>query len=124
MQKTIVLADDEEDILKFVRVRLAKRNYHVVVGTNGQEALELVEKHKPDLVILDVKMPLITGIEVCRRLKRDEALKTIPVILITANSLELTPEVFKVSLADDHLFKPFEAAALLEKVAHFIGLAA
>jgi DNA-binding response OmpR family regulator len=119
--KKIVIADDEEDLVKFLKVRLLKRNYDVLTGTNGLEALDLVRQHRPDLVILDVKMPHLSGIEVCRRLKQDEALKAIPVILVTANSLEVTPEVFTSSQADDLMLKPFEASVLYEKLTRLIG---
>jgi DNA-binding response OmpR family regulator len=122
MGKTIVVADDEPDILKCVTFRLSKRGYEVLACGDGLSALELVKNRKPDLVILDVKMPLLNGTEACKRIKQDAALQAIPVILITANSWERMPEKLREVQADDCLLKPFDPGELLERVDRCMGV--
>ena len=121
MGKTIVFADDEEDIVKFVKARLSKRGYTVLIAVNGQEALELIRQHQPDLVLLDKHMPLLDGTEVCKRMKDDEQLRAIPVILLTASSGSAAPEALQATQADDCIIKPFEAAELFEKIERLLG---
>jgi CheY-like chemotaxis protein len=123
MAKTILVADDEADILKLVSVRLSKRGYQVLAATNGQEALDLLAQQTPDLVILDYRMPLVNGDEVCKRLKADERLKNIPVLFLSASPGLVTQKTLQAIGVEDVLIKPFEAASLFEMVDRFIGAA-
>lgn len=117
MSKRIVVADDDPDMVAFMTVPLTKRGYTVSVGTNGEEALALARQERPDLVILDVNMPLIDGLEACQRLKHDAQLKNIPVMLITATaSLLPAPEVLYELQVEDYLIKPFPVRVLVEKI--------
>ena len=120
MAKTIVLIDDEADILDVVRFRLIGMGYKVLTAENGQEGLELVKDKKPDLVLLDFKMPLMDGEEVCKRIKGDEKLKHIPVILLTANSEGMSLEEIRLIGADAAVIKPFDMEKLLVKVKKII----
>lgn len=121
MAKKILVVDDEPDLLKVVTFRLRKTGYEVITATNGQNGLDLIKKEKPDLVLLDLRLPILDGDEVCRRLKADDKLKSIPVILITAtSSVSKIAEKTKELGADDYMMKPFDPEELLKKVKKFI----
>jgi CheY-like chemotaxis protein len=120
MAKKILVVDDEPDILHEVSFILQKKGYEVIPATNGQEALDCIEEKHPDLVILDLWLPLIDGIEVGRRVKADEALRDIPIVLLTASVDNIEGKV-KEARADDYLLKPFDYMELLEKVKRFVG---
>ena len=120
MAKKILVVDDEPDILKIVTFRLKKEGYEVLTAVNGQKALDLVNSQRPDLILLDLRLPVVDGYEVCKRVKTDEGLRQIPVILITASSAGKIAEKTKEFRADDYLIKPFEPEELLDKVKKFI----
>jgi len=122
MSKRIVLADDDPDMVEFMMLPLTKRGYDIAVGRNGEEALDLVRHHQPDLVILDVCMPFVDGLEACERLKKDSRLKDIPVMLITATaSLLPPPHILYALQVEDYLIKPFPVRVLVEKIELLIG---
>ena len=112
----ILVVDDVRDNVEIVRLRLESQSYMVVTAENGGEALQKVKAELPDLVLLDVMMPGIDGIETVKRLKADPSLPFIPVILLTARSD--TKEVIAGldSGADDYLTKPFDHSALMARV--------
>ena len=119
--KTILFADDEKDILKLLTARLIKQGYRVITAVNGQEALDLVYQHKPDLILLDYRMPVLDGYEACKKIKGDDQIKHIPVIFVTASPGFLSKEIQSSGLAEDYVLKPFEWLKLLDKIKHFIG---
>lgn len=121
MAKKIVLAEDEPQIARLVEFKLKKEGYEVTWKENGEEALKAIKAEKPDLVILDVMMPVMDGYEVLRRLKEDENLKSIPVIMLTARAQER--DVVKgIDLgAEDYITKPFHPAELLARVKRILG---
>jgi two-component system, OmpR family, alkaline phosphatase synthesis response regulator PhoP len=122
MSKRIVVADDDPDLVALMTVPLTKRGYEIETGGNGEEAIDLVRRYRPDLVILDVCMPLLDGLEACRRLKDDEQLKHIPVMLITATaSLLPAPDVLYALQVEGYLIKPFTVRVLVEKIEQLIG---
>src|SRR5688572_26198561 len=88
--KCIVLADDEESMRKVLARRLESWGFTVIAVPSGIEALEQVAQRKPHVVLLDVMMPGLDGLETCRRLKQDAAMQAIPVILVTAKAAQLT----------------------------------
>jgi len=121
MAKKILVVDDEPDILKVVRFRLKATGYDVITAENGQKALDLMEKQKPDLIFVDLRMPVLDGYGLCRRLKADDELKNIPIVLLSASSGGTIAEKAEELKADDYLVKPFEPEELLEKVKKFLG---
>ena len=121
MAKKILAVDDEPDILKVVIFRLKKIGYEVITAIDGKEALDLAERERPDLILLDLRLPIINGYEVCQKIKADEKLKKIPVILLTASTSSEFAEKMKEYQADDYLVKPFEPEELLTKIKKFIG---
>ncbi len=116
MTKKIVLAEDEPQIARLVEYKLKKAGYHVICKGNGEEALEAIKAEKPDLILLDIMMPIMDGYEVLKRVKEDENLKNIPVVMLTARTQER--DVVKgIELgAEDYITKPFHPAELLARV--------
>ena len=121
MAKKILAVDDELDILKIVAFRFKKAGYEVIEAVDGQKAMDLIKAQNPDLVILDLRLPILDGWEVCRRIKGSDEFKSTPVILLSASAGTLNLETMKELKADDYLLKPFEPEVLLEKVKRFIG---
>lgn len=119
--KSIVIAEDQSDIAHLVDYRLTKLGYEVTWGKNGREALEYVREKKPALVILDVMMPIMDGFEVLRKLKSDPETKEIPVIMLTAKSME--EDILKGfdSGAVDYIVKPFSVSELAARVKAVLG---
>jgi CheY-like chemotaxis protein len=114
-KKTIVIADDEPFILSAVNDTLSD-DYNVITATNGKSALTMIRKHKPDMVVLDVMMPEMDGVEVVRELKNDETLAYIPVILLTAKGQMMDIEKGFKSGVNAYMVKPFSPEKLMEKI--------
>lgn len=116
MKELIVVIDDEEDIRELIRYNLSKDGFEVACAVSGEEGVALVQREKPDLVILDLMLPGIDGLEVCRRLKADPVLNTIPIVMVSARGEE--PDVVSgLELgADDYVSKPFSPRVLLARV--------
>jgi DNA-binding response OmpR family regulator len=118
---TILVADDEEDLRELVSYRLSRSGYEVVEAVDGQEALELATERTPDLMVLDVMMPRLDGYELTRRVRAQDSLRGVPVILLTARSQESdVSRGFDVG-ADDYLKKPFNPDELVARVRAVLG---
>jgi len=104
----ILLADDEEDIKIMTKIYLESRGYEVVTAFDGLDALSLAESEMPDLILLDVMMPVIDGFEVARRLKAGEKTSQIPVVMVSAASQSDTIKRGIEAGAKDYLVKPFD----------------
>jgi DNA-binding response OmpR family regulator len=114
MNRKILVVDDELDILDLVRITLKSGRYDVVTATSGEEALQLISQEKPNLVLLDVVLPGLSGLELCRRLKRDPTTYSpIKVVLFTALGTEVDTMLEKRDKADGYLAKPFSSKTLL-----------
>src|SRR3954452_16823697 len=112
-QGTIVVADDETNIAALVDLYLSREGYRVTRAATGQAALDAVERSRPRLVVLDVGLPDIDGLEVCRRLRRTSS---IPVIFLTARDGEVDRILGLELGADDYMTKPFSPAELVARV--------
>jgi two-component system, OmpR family, alkaline phosphatase synthesis response regulator PhoP len=112
----ILLVDDEEDILDFVGYNLRKEGYTVFPCTNGREALKLAEKEHPHLILLDLMMPEMDGIETCRELKHLPALSQTIIVFFTARSEDFTQILGLDAGADDYITKPIKPSVLISKV--------
>ncbi len=112
----ILVVDDERDLLDLVAYNLKKGGYETSTAHDGRQALQLVGKVHPDLVILDVMMPGLSGTEVLTRLRADAATAKLPVILLTAKSEEVDQVVGLTVGADDYVTKPFSVKVLMARV--------
>jgi DNA-binding response OmpR family regulator len=113
-KSTVLIADDDPDIRMLVRLRLERSGYAVVAACNGLEALELAAESHPDLAILDVSMPGLSGIEVTRSLRERNA--TLPIILLTAHAQESDVTQGALAGADAYVTKPFSPQELESRV--------
>lgn len=116
IKENILIVDDEEDILELVRYYLDKNGYRIETATIGEEALAKAKIKAPDLIILDLMLPGIDGLEVCRRLKTDNKTQNIPIIMLTAKAEEAEMVTGLESGADDYMTKPFSPKVLVAKV--------
>jgi two-component system alkaline phosphatase synthesis response regulator PhoP len=115
-KETILVVDDEKDLLDIISYNLKKEGFQVLIAENGREGIELARVHHPDLILLDIMMPEMDGIEVCKMLKADESMKHTPVIFLTAKSEERV-EVKGLDLgADDFIAKPVSTGKLLSRI--------
>ncbi|WFR58241.1 response regulator transcription factor [Anaerocolumna sp. AGMB13025] len=114
--KTILAVDDEEHILELLAYNLERDGYHVIKAETGEEALDLLDKEKVDIVLLDWMLPGIDGIEVLRRIRANKALRTLPVIFLTAKGDEISKVVGLEVGSDDYLVKPFGVHELLARI--------
>jgi len=113
---TILVVDDEEPILELLRFNLEKEGYLVCEAKDGQEALNSVEKDQPDLVVLDLMLPGMDGLEICRRIRLIPKYQQIPIIMLTAKG-EVIDKVLGLELgADDYMTKPFSPRELLARI--------
>lgn len=118
----ILAVDDVPSNLEILQVRLEAQGYEVITAADGEEALAKIREFEPDLVLLDIMMPKIDGIEVVKRLKRDASLSFLPVILVTAKADTQDVVAGLEAGADDYLTKPFEQAALVARVRSLLRL--
>src|SRR5689334_2912158 len=112
----ILVADDEDSMVTMLREALQSVHYDVLVAHNGEEAIEQLRKNPPDLVLLDVQMPKMSGYDVCRQIKSDVFLRHIPVMLLTAQAGTSSKVTGLEQGADDYLTKPFEMAELIARI--------
>lgn len=117
-KKKIMIVEDEQDILKMTVFRVKKAGYDVITAPDGAKALELAASEKPDMIFLDLGIPIYDGYEVCRRLKTDDELKKIPVVILTASSDSVEGKTQEIG-ADAYLLKPYELEDLLSTIARF-----
>ena len=115
-KERILVVDDEEDILELVRYNLSKEGYQISVADSGEKALKLAEDERPDLIILDLMLPGMDGLDVCRILKAAATTGHIPIIMLTAKGSESDVIVGLELGADDYITKPFSPKILTARV--------
>jgi len=114
--ESILAADDEEDILELLRYNLSREGYRVTAAASGEEAVRLALSLLPDLILLDLLLPGMDGLEVCRRLKADARTRSIPLIMLTAKGEEADIVAGLELGADDYVTKPFSPRVLLARI--------
>ena len=116
MKATILVVDDEKDILELVSYNLQKEGFHIQTSQNGEDALDKIRSDRFDLLILDLMLPGIQGMELCKVLKSDSETASIPIIMLTAKSEELDKVLGLEMGAEDYITKPFSPRELVARV--------
>ena len=120
MPKHVLVVEDEPDTAELIELHLKNDGYRVTVAGDGDQALKKVHKHMPDLVILDLMIPEITGVEVCKFIRKDPATQSIPIIMCTAKTGEIDKILGLEVGADDYVTKPFSPRELTLRVKNLI----
>jgi DNA-binding response OmpR family regulator len=114
---TLLIIDDEKDLVELLRYNLVeKEGYDVISANDGQSGLEIAQRHKVDLIVLDLMMPGMDGLDVCRRLRADPRTNRVPLIMLTAKATEADRIVGLEMGADDYITKPFSPRELVARV--------
>lgn len=123
MAKRILMVDDSATVLSFEKLMFRNEGYELVTASNGVEALKVVRETPPDLILLDVVMPQMDGLQCCRALKKDEVTKAIPVIMVTTKGDQAMITEAYAAGCDDFITKPIARSELLQKVKGHLELA-
>jgi DNA-binding response OmpR family regulator len=121
MSKSILIADDEPNIVLSLEFLLQEAGYHTEVARDGQEALDALSRHVPDLILLDVMMPRVSGFDVCQRIRENPAWRSIRVVMLSAKGREVEVHKGMALGADAYVTKPFAVTDLLAEVARQLG---
>ncbi len=113
---TVLVIDDEKDLQELVRYNLEKEGFDVIMARDGTSGLEIALRHRPDLIVLDLMMPGMDGLEVCRRLRSDDRGKRVPLLMLTAKATEADRVVGLELGADDYVTKPFSPRELVARI--------
>jgi len=116
MATKILIAEDERDIRDLITFTLRFAGYEVIPTSNGEEAYHAAVKEKPDLILLDVRMPRMTGYEACREIKANARTKGIPVVFLSAKGQETEVRTGIEAGADEYILKPFSPDQLMDRV--------
>jgi two-component system cell cycle response regulator DivK len=120
MTKRILVVEDQEDNRQILRDLLASTDYEIMEAENGLEALAAVAKHRPDLILMDIQLPIIDGYEATRRIKADPELRSIPIIAVTSYALSGDEAKAREAGCDAYVPKPYSPRQLLEKINGFL----
>jgi two-component system, cell cycle response regulator DivK len=120
MPKTVLIVEDNELNMKLFHDLLQANGFNTIETRNGIEALDLARKHKPDLILMDIQLPEVSGLEVTKWIKEDDDLKSIPVVAVTAFAMKGDEERIREGGCEAYLSKPISVAKFLETVRHFV----
>jgi DNA-binding response OmpR family regulator len=120
----ILIAEDERDIRDLVIFTLQFSGYEVVSANNGEEAIEKTRREQPDLILMDVRMPRMTGYEACRELKKEERTQNIPIVFLSAKGQEQEVQSGLEAGAVDYILKPFSPIHLTKRIEEILARAA
>ena len=116
MSKRILVVEDQLDTRRIIRDMLAATDYEIIEAEDGEQALAAIAKQRPDLILMDVQLPIIDGYTATRRIKADPALRSIPVIAVTSYALNGEEQIARAAGCDDYVPKPFSPRELLAKI--------
>ncbi|MDA0305457.1 MAG: response regulator [Proteobacteria bacterium] len=120
MPKTILIVEDDLMSMKLVTDLLQAQGYDTLQSDDGKDVLELAREHHPDLIIMDIRLPEVSGLSHIKALKADEALKDIPVVAVTAFAMKGDEDKIRAAGCDDYISKPIDIPLLLETIAKFL----
>jgi two-component system, cell cycle response regulator DivK len=121
MSKRILVVEDQADSRRIIRDMLASTEYEVIEAENGEEALAAIAKQRPDLILMDVQLPIMDGYTATRRIKADPALQSIPIIAVTSFALDGEEKIAKAAGCDDYVPKPYSPRELLAKIHQYLS---
>jgi two-component system, cell cycle response regulator DivK len=121
MKKTVLIVEDNDLNMKLFNDLLEAHGYATLKTADGIEAIELARKHKPDLILMDIQLPEVSGLEVTKWIKEDENLKSIPVIAVTAFAMKGDEERIRQGGCEAYLSKPISVSKFLETVRAYLG---
>jgi two-component system, cell cycle response regulator DivK len=120
MSKRILVVEDQPDSRQIIRDMLALTDYEITEAENGEEALAAITKLRPDLILMDVQMPIMDGYTATRRIKADTALRSIPIIAVTSYALSGEEKKARAAGCDDYVPKPFSPRELVAKIRDYL----
>ncbi|MBP6926825.1 response regulator [bacterium] len=115
-RENILIVDDEEDILELLRYNLAKNGFNVTTATSGEDALKIIKTKTFDIILLDLMLPGIDGLDVCKEFKKNQSISSIPIIMLTAKGEEADIVAGLELGADDYVTKPFSPRVLVSRI--------
>ena len=118
---TLVVADDKSELRKLIRITFAGDDCRIVEADNGEDAIRLIQSEKPLIALIDIMMPGIDGLEVCRRVRADAAVATTRLILVTARGQQTDVQEGLKAGADDYIIKPFSPENLRQRILTNLG---
>ena len=121
MAKTVLIVEDSELNMRLFNDLLEAFKYRTIKTRDGRQALPLAREHKPDLIVMDIQLPEISGLEITDRLKKDPVLKSIPVVAVTAFAMRGDEQKILAAGCDAYLSKPISVTTFLETIRRFIG---
>ena len=121
MSKTVMIVEDNELNIKLFHDLLEANGYRTIQTRNGMEALALAREHHPDLILMDIQLPEVSGLDVTRWIKEDETIRHIPVIAVTAFAMKGDEERIRGGGCEAYLSKPISVMKFIETVRHFLG---
>jgi two-component system, cell cycle response regulator DivK len=120
MSKQILVVEDEEDNRQILRDLLKTADYEIIEAENGEQALAAVAEQRPDLILMDLQLPILDGYEATRRIKANPALKDVPIIAVTSYALSGDEAKARAAGCDDFVPKPFSPRQLLAKIREYL----
>ena len=120
MSKRILVVEDQPDNRQIIRDMLADTGYEIAEAENGEEALAAIAKARPDLILMDIQLPIMDGYEATRRIKADPELKSIPIIVVTSYALSGDDNKAHAAGCDAYVTKPYSPRQLLAKIKEFL----
>jgi two-component system, cell cycle response regulator DivK len=120
MSKRILVVEDEEDNRRILRDLLTGADYEMMEAENGEEALAAVARQRPDLILMDIQLPILDGYEATRRIKSDPTLKDVPIIAVTSYASSGDEDKARAAGCDDFVLKPYSPRQLLAKIRGFL----
>ena len=120
MKKRILVVEDQDDNRQILRDLLTKAGFDLIEAENGEDAVALAQTSRPDLILMDIQLPILDGYEATRRIKADPDLKSIPIIVVTSYALSGDEEKARLAGCDDYVAKPFSPRKLLAKIKEYV----
>jgi two-component system, cell cycle response regulator DivK len=119
--KTVLIVEDNELNMKLFHDLLDAHGYNILQTKDGMEALDIAREHHPDLILMDIQLPEVSGLEVTKWIKEDETLKSIPVVAVTAFAMKGDEERIREGGCEAYLSKPISVGKFIETIRHFLG---